>query len=447
MGRRALISRMGALGASGFLFLLIVMWLSLVSMVVPGKTSAPVHMMGTANIQETPTVIVPPVSLTATVLTNQKLNQEVNQLELQNDRSLFEWLWNNASTLISALIIAGSAIFGLYRWTRDRKTEREKASEERFRSVVEDLGGERAEQKVGGAIVLRTFLLPGYEQFYRQVFDLAVAHLRLRGHTSSGKSQSGKSVSQAIITLFTAANIQSQKQTDLDQSEFPDPLSQALAIVLKESFPLVRKWLVQGGPPPRLPSIQGILVRLRLKKRNSLFKPPLLDATSVQLDKAHLSRADFKEIWMPDAHLEGADLMSAEFNKANLEGTDFTGAHLERADLMKANLIGTIFAGAFLDGAQLSRAVLEGTRFDKADLKHASFAETTLHKCSFTGANLAGADFTHARLLETNLLDAKSLKGTKIHDIKNLTEEQLDAYRSAGADVKSAPRSAHQATT
>src|SRR5260370_22254829 len=438
MDQRPRVARKGALVFISFFFLLITIWLFLVSMAAFSKTS--VYAAGVTSIQETPTV-----DLTVTVLAKQKLNQEVNQLELQNDRSPSEWLWNNASTLFSVLIVVGSAIFGLYKWVKDRGTEREKASEERFQSVGDGLGGERTEMKVGGAIVLRTFLLPGYEQFYRQVFDLAVAHLRLQPHASSERSQPAHSMGQAIATLFVAASVRSQKEVTLDASKSPDPLSQALATVFKESFPLIREWLKQGGSPPRLLSIQGILMRLRIRKRVSLFRPQLLDATSVQLRKAHLSMADFKEIWMAESHLEEADLISAEFYKANLAGTNLAGAHLERADLRGTNLIGTVFTNAFLDGAYFEKSVLENTRFDRADLKRAHFAGSTLRKCSFTGADLTEADFTGVKLSETNLLDAKSLARTKIHDITTLTEEQVGAYRTAGASVGNAAQIAHQA--
>src|SRR5260370_38852855 len=98
------------------------------------------------------------------------------------------------------------------------------------------------------------------------------------------------SMGQAIATLFVAASVRSQKEVTLDASKSPDPLSQALATVFKESLPLIREWLNQGGSPPRLLSIQGILMRLRIRKRVSLFRPKLRESTSVHLREAPASR-------------------------------------------------------------------------------------------------------------------------------------------------------------
>src|SRR6202035_2075487 len=86
------------------------------------------------------------------------------------------WLWGNASIVVIAL----GAFIGIFRWFAERGVERERRSEERFQAVVAGLGGEKSETQVGAAIMLRTFLRKGYEQFYVQAFDLSVAYLRSR---------------------------------------------------------------------------------------------------------------------------------------------------------------------------------------------------------------------------------------------------------------------------
>src|SRR5436853_4613209 len=85
----------------------------------------------------------------------------------------------------------------------------------RFLAAVTGLSDEKDEAKIGAAILLRTFLRPGYEQFYTQTFDLAVAHLRLP--RTSLQPLGAENTSQKLTTL-----------------------SQDLIVVFKEAFPLAR---------------------------------------------------------------------------------------------------------------------------------------------------------------------------------------------------------------
>jgi hypothetical protein len=187
---------------------------------------------GTATLQATPTE-----DATVTALNKEKLAQEVQQLKEQNEPGFSAWLQANA-TLLSTLLVVIGGLIGLWRWVADRRDEREKRAEERFQSAVVGLGDDKEGAKVGAAILLRTFLRPGYEQFYSQTFDLAVANLRLR-------------------------------HLDPDTPELLTSLSQALIIVFKESYPLARKRLKQF--------------------------PQFLDASCVQLDNAHLADADLQQ--------------------------------------------------------------------------------------------------------------------------------------------------------
>ena len=237
-----------------------------------------------------------PVDATVTALQKEQLVAQVEQLHNQNN-----WIWTFGSTVISTLAVALAGLFGLFRYLRDQKTEREKQreveqqrltdrqderrkrSEERFQTVVEGLGSESEAAQVGAAIMLRTFLRPGYEQIYSQAFDLAVAHLRLRNADP--------------LT--------------------PEPLaslSQALILVFRESFPLARNL-------------------------NQLHQnPQLLDAARIQLDNAHLNGADLHQAWISEAHLRNAALKRANLSKASLYKSDLTGADLRCANLAKASL-------------------------------------------------------------------------------------------------------------
>lgn len=326
MAHRTAAWKVGILIACSILPFLLFTGLPLITVTVQAKTSEQTPAIVPMKVEQTPTVTDP----TVTALEKEKLIQEVDQLKNANF-----WSWTSASTFFStmALIIAG--VVGGIRWFSDRSTEREKRAEERFQTVVEGLGAKRTETKIAAAIMLRTFLQPGYKQFYRQAFDLAVANLRLlKAHSKS--------------------------QNDPDASEPLTPLAQALIIVFKGGFPLARDWLKQD--------------------------PRSLDATEILLDHAYLSGADLKTIWMPGAFLRKAILNRTDLSEALLSDAKFIGAELKNAVLRKAQLRRVNFSGADLSGANLS----------ETKLRDAKFIGANLSGVDLSGAELPGADLSKA---------------------------------------------------
>ena len=94
---------------------------------------------------------------------------------------------------------------------------------------------------MGAAITLRTFLQPGYEQFYRQAFDLAVAHLRLRKAEASAPEPPS---SPDHVLIIPKGSFRQEQQPPPPTTSIPlNSLSQALITVFKESFPLARNEL------------------------------------------------------------------------------------------------------------------------------------------------------------------------------------------------------------
>ena len=257
-------------------------------------------MEGPVTVQAAPTE-----DATVTALSKEKLAQEVQQLKNQNEPDPLGWLQTNASFLFSTLVVVGGGLFGLWRWRvdrrdaqdkelkdrrnaqdkelkdrqnaqdkelEDRKTEREKRAEERFQAAVTGLGDEKEEAHIGAAILLRTFLRPGYEQFYTQTFDLAVANLR---HHRTFK------------------RMQPQLLDASQNTETPLPLTtldHALIVVFKEAFPLARDQ----------------------EKR----EPAFFNVTGISLDYAYLAAADLKELWGPKASLQEAELNEANLSEA-----------------------------------------------------------------------------------------------------------------------------------
>ena len=263
----------------------------------------------------TPTTVqsTPTEDATVTALNKEKLIQDIQQLKNQNEQfknqnapDFFVWfpvlLRTNAAILFSRLVVVIGGLIGLFRWFGDRRGEREKRAEERFQAAVTGLGDEKEGAKIGAAILLRTFLRRGYEQFYTQTFDLAVAHLRLR---TSPPSEDPDGMHQ------------SQVEPNRDTSNTPlplTPLRQALIVAFKEAFPLARS--------------------LDQETNESL------NAASIQLDNAFLTMANLEWAWMPDASLREAKLLQANLSGAFLLQADLSEAKLNEADLGGAKLSG-----------------------------------------------------------------------------------------------------------
>lgn len=418
---------------------------------------------GTITAQATPTE-----DATVAALNKEKLIQEVNQQQ----RTFGNWLWSNAaailSSLLSTLVVVIAALVAFWQWRvgrkdaqdkelKDREAERDKRAEEqkrsledraeeRFQVAVVGLGNDKESARIGAAILLRTFLRKGqgYEQFYVQTFDLAVANLRHPRNLTPPEDIDG-------LLLPPERSI----DTPLPLTT----LSQALIVAFKEAFPLTREWLT---------------------KQYSVFTPQMLDATGIQLDNAYLSGTDLKLAWMPlasmraanlsktlldgaqlyganlsgafleEANFSKADLNGANLSKANLSKTNLSGAQLLYADFSKADFSGANLSGAFLLNADLSKAkllyanlsgaFLEEANLCEADLNGVHLSRADLSKANLNGANLSEADLYEADLGEANLRgvnieDALSLKDTNLRGVKGLTHEQLATCRAKGAII------------
>ncbi len=437
--------RKTGIALAGTLLLLVLMVRVPVSRAGAHERASGLVESGTVTVQTTPTE-----DATVTALNKEKLAQEVQQLKNQNEPSLLDWLRGNLSVLLLGL----GALAGFLRWLADRRdaqdkelkdrqaerekrdeeqgrwwedrqAEREKRAEERFQSAVEGLGSEREEAKIGGAILLRTFLRSGYEQFYIQTFDLAVAHLRLPRTSRPSEDPN------AALPLTT--------------------LRQALITVFQESFPLAR------GSLKKLPP----------------YSVPTLNAMGIQLDDAYLREADLKQVWMPQAslckvdllaaNLQRANLMDAKLTQANLLWADLSGAKLRDADLSGAELGVADLTGIKLGRAKLSRADLSRAKLGRAklmgiDLTYADLSGADLRDADLSGtklglklleselmdanlrdADLSGANLRDADLSRTNLEEARSLKDTDLRRVKGLTKKQREACKAKGAIIDEAP--------
>jgi uncharacterized protein YjbI with pentapeptide repeats len=369
---------------------------------------------GTVTVQTTPTE-----DATVTALNKEKLAQEVQQLKNQNVPDPLGWLRTNAAILLSTLVVVIGGLIGLFRWFEDRRSEREKRVDERFQAAVTGLGDEKEGAKIGAAILLRTFLRPGYERFYLQIFQLVVANLRLPRTSHPPEDPT---------------------------APLPPALSQALIMAFMEAFPLARKQEKKSKGAKlayneyKVKSTHPAPVTITSKEMRSL------NAIGILLDNGFLWYADLRQMWMPQASLQkadltGADLSGANLYKANLSEaylweTNLSGANLWEANLCKADLRGTNLSGANLWEANLSGASLyHYVDLQGATLRKANLSGASLQQVDLRGADLSEADLSELNLTNANPEDALSLQDTNLHGVKGLTKEQLEKCKARGAII------------
>ncbi len=230
----------------------------------------------TITVQATPTE-----DATVAALNKEKLALQVKQLQNQNS-----WLVNSSTALIAAFAAIVVSLFGIYQWAVNRRDERRKEivaqdkdlkaqAEERFKAAVTALGDEKEGTQVGGAILLRSFLNKDdeeiYGRYYTQIFDLAVAYLRLSNTSQLSEDPDG--LPPPPVDPIAPLPL--------------TPLRQALIVVFQEAFPLSRN---------------------RLGQIKSALEARSLDASYIRLDGAYLARVDLQYVWMRDASFIGANL-------------------------------------------------------------------------------------------------------------------------------------------
>src|SRR6266702_7643458 len=142
--------------------------------------------------------------------------------------------------------------------------------------------------------------------------------------------------------------------------------------------------------------VRTITILFQLDARRIGYVFAFLRETGLMSNKPNESIVILK-----DADLKQINLCQANLTEANLSGANLAGANLTEADLSGANL-----AGAILVEADLSEAILWG-----ANLWHAN-----LRRAILVGADLLKADLSGANLSQTNLSEAKSLKGAIMPD-------------------------------
>lgn len=146
---------------------------------------------------------------------------------------------------------------------------------------------------------------------------------------------------------------------------------------------------------------RGVKAWSRWREKNHQILPQLAGANPKEkyLDEIDLHRADLRGAYFKDKSLRSSKLHGADLREANLVGADLRNADLLGADLRKANLTKAKLTKANLCCADLSEAILVNAVLDNANLIEANLSQANLTKADLRNANLNGVNLENAVLI------------------------------------------------
>jgi uncharacterized protein YjbI with pentapeptide repeats len=287
----------------------------------------------------------PQPSSTQQQLEQEKLRQEIQQIRIDNRNAAgVRGFFSTYAGLLTGIAAVGAALTALFNLTRQRRLDREQRSlestrrlDERFSSILADLGGESDVVQAAAAVSLLTFLRPEQAEYHHQVRLVTLANLKVREQGT---------VSNLLVRVLEEALRTSAKLTatevDLTDAELTGANLSGLDL--------------------HLAKLTGAKLR------------------GAQLDNANLRGVEGKNVVLEGALLRGleADLQEVRFQGATAAGVIFHEANLGSAKFQGADLKGARFQSARLQSAHFERANLSGARFQQADVNDAFFADATL---------------------------------------------------------------------
>jgi len=281
-------------------------------------------------------------------LEDEKLRQEVLKLRLENQKRSSLWeLLPSYATIITTFVAVIGVFVTIWRQINERARDREQREDdsrrrldERFTSIVGNLGSESEAIQASATVSIMTFLKPEYEVFHSQVFMVLLANLKI---------QHSEAVNKLLVGAFEKA-IRIQLQALRDQGE-------QLELDLSRAH----------------------LDRIDLSNTDLTGA----DLGFTELRHANLTNAVLFRTRGFGAQLEKARLSTANLNEARFREANFRGAQFHKTNLVAADLKETDLAGA-----KFYQARMQSAHLDEAKLRRAKFEQANLSDTFFYGADL-----------------------------------------------------------
>jgi uncharacterized protein YjbI with pentapeptide repeats len=351
-----------------------------------GVVAAAVGLIVGLAVQSTPSR--PTVSgLNTAQLGDEKLRQEIRQLQLSNDESsgvqhdLLAWapfvtalgaivavgatLWKQTTDLAAArtqlrddhdkLRVANEQ--WQERFLEDQHTNRLQQEAESLRrfdasltSTITNLGSQSESLQVNAAAALATYLKPRYSAFHADLLVVVAANLQLRPSAAVARVL-GSDLERLLRLLYASdAAGRGELPAEIDLARAPLPRLDVSDIDFE---------------PTVLDVAFADLSKARLTGAN-LFR---LRGQQADLTGAYCSRARLGEARLNEAILQKAVLHEADLVSATLKRADLSGAQLQQARLQEAHLEGAKLTGADFTGADVANAYFRGALFDEQALR------------------------------------------------------------------------------
>ncbi len=300
----------------------------------------------TALVRETEQGIEALLAMESDELTNEKLRQEIRNLIIENNQLVSPWQqissYATVFTVIVAIIGAFTTIWKQFSEQQRDRAQREAESmrrlDEKFSSLVQDLGADNTSLKVSAVVSLLTFLKEEYAQFHEQVYLVLLANLKIKQDLQ---------VNRLLIRAFEEA-----LRLKLEKG----PPSESLDLTHTCLYHADLSKLDLTAADMAFADLESASLRgtklFRLKGFQTKF-------TKATFTDANLGEARLNEAIMEFAHLHNANLVAADLKETNLKCAQFYGAKLQSAHLEGADLRGACFEQANLDDTYFYEAVLD----------------------------------------------------------------------------------------
>lgn len=291
-------------------------------------------------------------------LETKKLQMEVDNLQLKNESLQSPWSKLSENAAFFTAIVALLGVFATV-WKqltdkkrqqeldrRQREIENQSSIDQKFATILADLGSESEAIQAGAAVSIVTFLKPEYKLLHDQVFAIILANLKIK-HSDA--------VNQLIVTAFEMAlrrKIDLVKERD---EKFELDLSRA-NLMRGDLSDLDLSEADLGFAHLRLAKLTGtILFRAR--------------GYEVNMEKARLSRANLNEARLQKARLNDAYLHECNLVAADLKEAELRNAQFQQAKMQAAHLEGADITGAKFEQANISDAYFIGVKADVQALR------------------------------------------------------------------------------